>query len=582
MTNLEQTTSAGRSPGENYKWVALSNTTLGVILAAVDGTAVMLALPTIFNGIKINPLDPHSSTYLLWLLMGYMLVMAVLVVAMGRIGDMFGRTRIYNLGFVVFTLGSLLCAIVWSKGSAGAIELITFRLVQAIGGAALMANSAAILTDAFPTNERGLALGLNQASFIAGTFLGIVVGGVLSLAGWRWVFLFNVPIGVIGTIWAYRSLREIGQRRVEPMDWLGNITFAAGLTMVLVGIIYGIEPYGRSYMGWGSPLVLSMLICGSAALVVFVFIELRVKAPMFQMNLFRIRAFAAGNGAGFLAAVARGGLMYMVTIWMQAIWLPLHGYEYKDTPLWAGIFGIPMSVGFLLGGPISGRLSDRFGARYFATGGMLLAALTLGLMMLLPANFSYPWFAILVFMNGLSMGLFISPNMAAIMNSLPEKYRGAGSGMRGTLQNTGAPLSMGILFTLMMAGMVASVPAAMSSGLVANGVPDQIAGQIAHMPPTGYLFAALLGYNPLGSIIHPFIQSGALVLTSDQVAAITSKEFFPQIIAGPFHHGLHIVLIFSMIVCLIAAGVSWLRGGKYIYHEKGETEGEGPEAQPTK
>ena len=577
MPALESTTSVNPGPGKNYKWVALSNTTLGVVMAAIDGTAVMLALPTIFNGLKINPLDPGSSTYLLWLLMGYMLVMAVLVVAMGRIGDMFGRTRVYNLGFVVFTVGSLLCAIVWSKGSAGALELIIFRLVQAVGGAALMANSAAILTDAFPVQERGLALGLNGASFIAGTFLGILVGGLLSLAGWRWVFLFNVPIGVIGAIWAYRSLKEIGQRKVERMDWLGNITFAAGLTMVLVGIIYGIEPYGTSYMGWTSPLVLSMLICGFITLVAFVLIELRVKAPMFQLNLFRIRAFAAGNAAGFLAAVARGGLMFMVTIWLQAIWLPLHGYNYKDTPLWAGIFTIPMSVGFLVGGPISGRLSDRYGARYFATGGMLLAALTLGLMMLLPANFTYHWFAVLVFMNGLSMGLFMSPNMAAVMNSLPEKYRGAGSGMRGTLQNTGTPLSMGILFTLMMVGMVASVPAAMYSGLAQNGVSDALAHQIANLPPTSYLFAALLGYNPLASIIPSSVLQGL----PDHGAAITSKTFFPQIISGPFHHGLEIVLIFSMIMCLLAAGVSWLRGGKYIYREKGETEAEAPKtAEP--
>ena len=320
-----------------------------------------------------------------------------------------------------------------------------------------------------------------------------------------------------------------------------------------------------------------MLIGGFIIFVAFVFIELRVKAPMFQMNLFRIRAFSAGNAAGFLASVARGGLMFMITIWMQAIWLPLHGYDYKDTPLWAGIFGIPMSAGLLLGGPISGRLSDRYGARYFATSGMLLAALTLGLMLLLPANFSYPWFAILIFMNGLSMGLFMSPNMAAIMNSLPEKYRGAGSGMRGTLQNTGTPLSMGILFTLMMAGMVASVPAAMYSGLTQNGVSQEVATKIANAPPTGYLFAALLGYNPLASMIP----SKVLQSLPDQGAAITSKTFFPQIISGPFHHGLHIVLIFSIVMCLIAAGASWLRGGKYVYREKGEAEGEGQDAPPT-
>ena len=463
--------------------------------------AVLLALPVIFRGIGINPLAPGSSDYLLWLLMGYMLVTAVFVVAFGRLGDIFGRTRMYTLGFAIFTVGSLLCAITWSTGPAGAIELILFRVVQGIGGAFLFANSAAILTDAFPENQRGMALGLNQVAGIGGSFLGILVGGLLSQVGWRWVFLFNVPIGLAGTIWAYRSLREVGTRKREPIDWLGNITFAAGLTMILVGAIYGINPSATSSMSWTTPFVLGMFGGGIVLLVAFFLIEQRVKAPMFRLNLFRIRAFAAGNLAGFMASMARGGFMLMLTIWLQGIWLPLHGYDFQITPLWAGICMIPSSIGILLLGPLSGRLSDRYGARYFATGAMILTAVGFALLLALPVNFKYPLFAAVIFLDGISMGMFMAPNTAAIMNSLPPQHRGAGSGMRATIMNMGNPLSMAIIFSLMVVGLNASMPAALYSGLVQNGIPAQIAQQVASAPPVGYLFAAFLGYNPLGTLI---------------------------------------------------------------------------------
>ena len=550
--------------GANYKWIALSNTTLSSLLGFLNATSVILALPVIFRGIKINPLAPDSSNYLLWLLMGYMLVTAVLVVTLGRLGDMFGRTRMYNLGFAIFTVGSLLCAITWGSGSAGAIELILFRVIQATGGAFLFANSAAILTDAFPENQRGMALGLNQVAGIAGTFLGIIVGGLLAEVGWRWVFLFNVPIGAAGTIWAYRTLREIGIRKSEPIDWLGNLTFAASLTLILTGMIYGTNPSSHSLMSWGTPLVLGMIIGGIALLIVFVFIERKVPAPMFRLNLFRIRAFAAGNVAAFHASIARGGLMLMLTIWLQGIWLPLHGYDFEITPLWAGIYMIPSSIGFLMSGPLSGRLSDRFGARYFATSGMVLAALTFGLMLALPVNFAYPLFAVVIFFNGLAMGMFAAPNIAAVMNSVPPRHRGASSGMLSTLNNMGMPLSMGIFFSLMILGMNATVPAAMYSGLTQHGIPAQIAQQLSSAPPVGYLFAAFLGYNPLATLIPSSVLQ---TLPAGQAATITSRAFFPQLIAGAFHHGIAEVFIFSMLMCVIAAGVSWLRGGKYVYRE---------------
>jgi EmrB/QacA subfamily drug resistance transporter len=505
---------------------------------------------------------------LLWLLMGYMLVTAVFVVAFGRLGDIFGRTRMYNLGFAIFTLGSLLCALTWSTGPAGAIELIIFRVVQGIGGAFLFANSAAILTDAFPEKERGMALGLNQVAGIGGSFLGILVGGLLSQAGWRWVFLFNVPIGLLATIWAYRTLREVGTQQKEPIDWLGNLTFAAGLTMILVALIYGINPSAHSSMSWTTPFVLSMFIGGIILLTAFFFIEQRVKAPMFRLDLFRIRAFAAGNIATLMSSLARGGFMLMLTIWLQGIWLPLHGYDFKVTPLWAGIYMIPSSVGILLLGPLSGRLSDRYGARYFATIAMILTAVGFFLLLLLPVNFKYPMFALVIFLDGLSMGMFMAPNTAAIMNSLPPKHRGAGSGMRATLMNVGSPISMAVIFTLMVIGLNASMPAALYNGLVQNGIPSAVAHQVSSAPPVGYLFAAFLGYNPLATMIPASVLNA---LPAQQAAAVTSRAFFPQLILTAFHHGLVEVLIFAIVMCLIGAAASWVRGGKYVYHEKGES-----------
>ncbi len=552
-----------RAPG--YKWIALSNTTLSMMLAFLNMTSVMLALPVIFRGIGINPLAPGSSSYLLWLLMGYMLVTAVFVVACGRLGDIFGRTRMYVLGFAIFTVGSLLSGLTWSHGPAGAIELILFRLVQGIGGSFLFANSVAILTDAFPQNERGMALGLNQVAGIGGSFLGIIVGGLLSQLGWRWVFLFNVPLGLIGTIWAYRSLKEVGTRIKEPIDWLGNLTFAVGLTMILIGSIYGINPSPNSSMSWTTPFVLGMVGGGVIVMIIFLLIERRVKAPLFQLDLFRIRAFAAGNIAGFMSSMARGGFTLMLTIWLQGIWLPLHGYDFADTPLWAGIYMIPSSIGILLLGPLSGRLSDRHGARYFATAAMVLTAIGLALLLALPVDFKYPLFALIIFVDGMSMGMFMAPNTSGIMNSLPPKHRGAGSGMRATIMNVGNPISMAVIFSLMVVGLNASMPSALYNGLVQNGIPAGVAQQVSASPPVGYLFAAFLGYNPLATVIPASVLNA---LPAAQAATITSRAFFPKLIESAFHRGLVEVLIFSIIMCLIGAAASWIRGGKYVYEEK--------------
>src|SRR5579884_4318 len=441
-------TAAQRPPraevGPGYKWIALSNTTVGMLMATVNSSIVLISLPAIFRGIGLNPLTPGNVSYLLWMLMGYMVVTAVLVVSLGRIGDMFGRVRMYNLGFLVFTIGSILLSVVFFTGPAAALALILFRLVQGVGGAMLFANSTAILTDAFPANQRGMALGINAVAAISGSFIGLIIGGLLSTVDWHIIFLISVPVGLFGTVWAYLKLREIGVVRRARIDWWGNVTFGVGLISVLVGITYGIQPYNGGTMGWTNPTVLAELIGGVLLLAAFVVIELRVDEPMFHLGLFRKRAFTFGTLAALLASIGRGGLMFMIIIWLQGIWLPLHGYSFESTPFWAAIFMLPLTGGFLVGGPTSGYLSDRLGARLFATGGMLVAALTFGLLMLLPANFSYLPFAVLLFFNGLAMGMFISPNTAGVMNSVEPQRRGVASGMLATFQNSGMTLSIGL------------------------------------------------------------------------------------------------------------------------------------------
>jgi MFS family permease len=548
----------------HYRWVALSNTTLGMLMATINSSIVIISLPAIFTGVKLNPLEPGNVSYLLWMLMGYMLVTAVLVVMFGRMGDQFGRVRIYNLGFVVFTIAAIaLCLDPFTSGP-GAMWLIVWRFVQGIGGAALFANSTAILTDAFPANKRGFALGLNQVAAIAGSFIGLILGGVLAEVDWRLVFFVSVPFGIIGTIWSIKSLHEVGQKNPGRIDWLGNATFGIGLIALLTGITYGIQPYGDSSQGWGNPWVLGSIIGGLLLLVAFVFVERRVPAPMFDMRLFRIRAFSSGIFAGLLASIGRGGLQFMLIIWLQGIWLPLHGYSYESTPLWAGIYMLPITIGFLVAGPISGALSDRFGARAFATVGLLLVAATFIGLLLIPVNFSYWEFALLTGLNGIGSGLFSSPNRTAIMNSVPANERGAASGMAGVALNAGSSLSIGVFFSLMIAGLSVSLPSALTNGLTSHGVPANIAAQVGNTPPVGSLFAAFLGYNPIQSLLGP---TGILSAPHVDGAALTGKEFFPQLISGPFHDGLVVVFIAAAVMSVIGAIASFAGGRKYVHEE---------------
>ena len=542
----------------HYRWVVLSNTTIGMLIVTINASIMLISLPAIFRGLGLNPLEPGNIGYLLWMIMGYLLVTAVFVVSLGRLGDSLGRVKMYNLGFVVFTVGSIALALTPLTGSPGALWVIGWRLLQAVGGAMLFANSTAILTDAFPPHHRGTALGINQIAAVAGSFLGLVVGGVLAEVSWRAVFWVSVPIGVFGTVWSYRSLHELGERRPATVDWLGNITFAVGLSALLAGITYGIQPYGTHVTGWTNPWVLAGLIGGVALLAAFVLIETRVPDPMFRLALFRDRAFALGNLAGLLASMGRGGMQFMLIIWLQGIWLPLHGYSYASTPLWAGIYLLPLTVGFVAAGPLSGYLSDRYGQRLFAVAGLLLTAATYVGLILIPVDFDYWLFAALVFLNGVGSGMFASPNTSAIMAAAPPDQRGAASGMRGTFFNAGSSLSIGVFFSLMIAGLAAHLPTTLTSGLEAHRVPAGLAQQIGNLPPVGSLFAAFLGYNPIAQLLG---STGALDrLPKADAAELTGKEFFPHLVSGPFHDGLVVVFLAAAAMMVIAAVASMLTG----------------------
>ncbi|WP_328394208.1 MFS transporter [Nocardia sp. NBC_00416] len=562
MTSLATRASTADSAdlGPHYKWIALSNTTLGMLIATINSSIVLIALPDIFKGIDLNPLESGNTSYLLWMMMGFLVVTAVLVVSFGRLGDMFGRARMYNMGFAIFTISSIFLAITWFDGSEAAIWLIAWRVVQGVGGAFLMANSSAILTDAFPAHQRGLAMGINGVAAIAGSFLGLLVGGVLAPIQWHYIFLVSVPFGVVGTVWAYLKLRDTGVRTKAKMDWWGNLTFAVGLIAILVGITYGIQPYGSSNMGWTNPWVLTAIIGGLIVLGVFAYIETKVESPLFELSLFKNRSFAFGNAANLMGSIGRGGLQFILIIWLQGIWLPQHGYDYSRTPLWAGIYMVPMTIGFLLSAPLSGALSDRFGTRWFTTIGMLITAGTFGALIAIPVDFTYWVFAVILLINGIGMGLFSSPNRALVMNSLPATSRGSGAGMMTTFQNAAMVLSIGLFFSLMIAGLSAHLPAAMFDGLTAGGMPEAPAQGIAQLPTVGILFAAFLGYNPIQQVGGDALQG----LSQSSVDHLTGLEFFPHLISDPFADGLTAAFTFALVCCVLGAIFSFLtdEGGK--------------------
>jgi MFS family permease len=561
MTTAVSTTRAS-TPDDRYKWIALSNTTLGILMVTINQSILLISLPDVFRGINMQPLAPGNTSYFLWILMGFMLVTAVLVVSFGRVGDMYGRVRMYNLGFAVFTLFSILLSITWMSGSKGALWIIFMRVGQGVGGSFLFANSSAILTDAFPEDERGKAMGISGVALVTGSFIGLILGGVLAPIEWRLVFLVSVPFGLFGTVWAYLKLRDNGVRIDSKIDWLGNITFAVGLIALLTGIVYGIQPYGGHTMGWTNPEVLGGVIGGVAILVVFVLIEFRVPNPMIRLQLFRIRAFTTAIFAGFLSAIGRGGIQFMLIIWLQGIWLPQHGYSFSQTPLWAGIALVPLTIGFMISGPLFGSLADRLGARGVATIGLIGAGASYLLLETLPMNFSYVPFALLVFLLSFFLGMFFTPNQMAVMNSLPPDQRGAGAGMNGTFMNSAGVLSIGVFFTIVTLGLAAALPGHLYHGLTAEGVPAAEALKVSHLPPIGSLFAAFLGFNPIQTLMPHHV---LVALGPARARYLTGRSFFPTLIAPAFAHGLHLAFDFAAGTSFVAAVLSWLRGARYIH-----------------
>ena len=559
----QTSTEPDHSPGIPYKWVALSNTTIATFMATVNGSIILISLPAIFNGISIDPLT--SFQYLLWMLMGYGVVTATLLLSFGRLSDMYGRVRLYNIGFAIFTAGSVLLFLTPGTGDAGAIEMIFFRLIQAVGAAFIFSNSAAILTDAFPPDERGKALGLNMVAALSGQFIGLLIGGVLAVYNWRYVFLISVPFGIIGTIWAFMRLKEPAYpARVRKIDIWGNLTFIGGLTILLIGITYALLPYGTDAMGWSSPLVIGCMGGGVLLLAAFPVVESRVKDPMFDMALFRNRNFAFGNAAGFLSAIARGGVMIILIMLLQGIWLPLHGYSFESTPFWAGVYMLPLTLGFVIMGPLSGVFSDKYGPRWISTIGMLLVAVSFVMLAVLPFNFDYLPFAVALFIMGIGNGMFASPNSAAIMNSVPPAERGVASGMMSTLMNSGFVISMGMFFTIIVVGLTKEFPAALSLSLTNAGAAQLIPAMSA-IPPTGALFAAFLGYNPVQMILTGLPATVTAGITHATMATLTGVTWFPTTLAGAFMPSLALTFYVGALISLISAVLCAMRGKRYVH-----------------
>jgi MFS family permease len=553
-----------------YKWVALSNTTIAMFMASVDGSIVMVALPAIFKGINIDPFT--SFQYMLWMLMGYSVVTATLLLTCGRLSDMYGRVRFFNIGFAIFAAGSILLYLTPGMGDAGAIELITFRLVQAVGASFIFSNSAAILTDAFPVDERGKALGLNQVAALSGQFIGLVLGGILAVFDWRYVFLVSVPFSTFGAVWSFVKLKEISHRaKVEKIDWLGNLTFVVGLTTLLVSITYGLMPYGNAPMGWGSPWVIAGMVIGAALLILFPIIESKVKHPMFRLGLFRIKAFAFANAAGFLSAIARGGLMFVLIMLLQGIWLPLHGYSYESTPFWAGVYMLPLTAGFIIMGPTSGWLSDKYGARWISTTGMVMVASAFAILALMPYNFPYWQFALALLLMGMGNGMFASPNTASIMNSVPPEERGVAGGMRSTLQNTAQTASMAMFFTVIIVSLTKEFPNALANSLTSAGAAPLMSA-LSNIPPTTALFAAFLGYNPVVMLLGGLPASAMSGVSTATLATLTGITWFPHTLAQAFMPSLRLSFYIGVVLCSIAAVLSAMRGERYVHGAGGKTE----------
>lgn len=530
------------------KWIALSNTSIAIFIAFANYNMIIIALPQIFNSLRFNPTAPDALGYLIWLILGYMIVTSSLVVTFGRISDLKGRAKLYSFGFLIFAISSGILSTVNGYGDSAVLEMIILRLFQGVGGGLLMVNSAAILTDYFPKNELGKALGLNQVSGLVGGVAGLIIGGVLSVINWRYIFLLDFVVGIIGTLWSFKSLRDVQKPIKQPLDIIGNVLFALGITLLLISVTYGLLPYGNQQLGWGNPFVITGLTISFLAIGIFVFVERKVKNPMFDLSLFKVRDFSVANFTNFIASMARQGILLMMLVLLQGIWLPLHGVPYSQTPFWAGLYLIPNMLGFAALGPISGILSDRYGSKVFTSLGLFVSALGFFLLSLLPYDFQLWQFFAISFLMGAGMGLFSSPNMADIMASVPVQKRGAASGMRASLQNTASAISVVLYFSVVITGMAVTLNSSIESTLSSYGIHLNV-----NLPAAVAIFSALLGYDPLSSLTSS--------LPTSVASHIDTPAFFVTAIAPSFMSGFRLMLNISAALLVLSGILSLARKG---------------------
>ena len=540
------------------KWIALSNTTIGQLMATINTSIIIVALPAIFDGIHLNPMSPQSFPYLLWLIMSYMIVLSALLVSIGKLSDIFGRVRIFNLGFLIFTIGSILLYMAPGTGYTIALELIIFRIVQAIGGSFIMANTFAIITDNFSPRERGFAISINSVAAVSGVSIGIVLGGILATIYWRDIFLVSIPVGIFGTFWSYTKLKDKRERAARHIDISGNIIYAVGFIVLLLGVTYGITPYKNNPMGWTNPMVIAALIAGTAMLIILPFIEKRAKSPIFDAKLFRSRNFSISVFTAFVSALGMMGLMYMLTLIFQGIWLPIHGYGYSVTPLWAGIYMLPLPISMGIFGVLSTKLSLRFDPRVLTTAGLFISAFSLLALVLLTYDFSYIFLSIVITIFGIGYGIFNVPNLTVAMSSVPPSERGTTSGVLNTMRNAGYTASIGAFFSILILGLALYYPGAITSALSGEQATS-LTSYFSGIPPTEILFSTFLGLNTVKDVLTTVPQGVLSGISANTIGTITGHHWFPETIAPAFMTSMHDVFYVGFGITAFAGIISMFR-----------------------
>ncbi len=492
-------------------------------MASLDTNIIIIALPVIISDIHISLLT------LIWIVLGYSLVTASILLNLGRLSDMFGRVKLYKLGFVIFTIGSAFCSI-----SQTGEQLLLFRLIQSLGAAFLFSNSAAIITDAFPENERGKALGLNQISIVVGSVMGLLVGGMLaSSLGWRSIFWINIPIGIFAIIWCHTKLHELGTIKREKIDWIGNTTLATGLLFILIGITFGpfqildIFPFG----------MYSIITIGILLIGLFIVIEFKVIKPLIDLSLFKIRSFLGGNVSIFFNSIARGAFILIMTFYLQ-------GPTMKLTPFEAGIFLLPVSIALSIFGPLSGWLSDRHGSKAISSLGLLISSIGFFMLMNIGMKSTFMETLLPLSLIGSGMGIFASPNRASIMNAVPKYQRGIAAGTSTMFVLSGNTLSIGLAFLIMSNTMPIKYIESIFIGSMNISLDDKIKNNISNNNSNDNNKSSKIAYKNNNKGIKNNIT------TIDSIPIINN-----------FLRSLHYIFMLSGILMLISIIPSYIKTG---------------------